>query len=288
MKQEVKQITLQAVKAVVDKYPEILQHLRGDARWHAEVYAWKLGEAPDDDIRLADEKRITNSMYDFLQNQLSRLLKAIKKQYKVIQLSFWDIENQMLWDELSDDFVGVLIHAISGGIDRLTDGVGQLFDITETKDRIIDYARRYRNKWFSQINESSRKFVDKAIEDWLNSGDDIKELIKTLSDPERGMFTKERAKLIAITEVTRLNAWGNALAWEESGAVREFRWNTANDERVCPVCGEREYRVFPLSFIEDNMPAHPRCRCWATPIVDVDMAAERYGNNVEFEPGEFI
>ena len=82
-------------------------------------------------------------------------------------------------------------------------------------------------------------------------------------------FGTQRASLIASTEVTRAFAEANRIAYDESGVVTAYQWQTAADERVCPICGplhgkqaqkgQRFNGLFP--------PAHPNCRCWISPVV---------------------
>jgi hypothetical protein len=79
--------------------------------------------------------------------------------------------------------------------------------------------------------------------------------------------------MIAVTEVTRSYAEGNQIAWKESGVVEGKEWNTANDEIVarCPICWPLHGVVIPIGEEFDGgfdgPPAHPRCRCWITPVV---------------------
>jgi hypothetical protein len=110
--------------------------------------------------------------------------------------------------------------------------------------------------------------------------------------------------LIASTEVTRAYAQAQIQAWQATGVVRSMQWTTANDERVCPICGP----LGGLEFGEDGTipgsieqqlaggvvtdlgspfvhpggngragrfsgqtfeapPAHPRCRCHVVAVV---------------------
>lgn len=282
-----KQETLDTLKALVQSHPEIVDHLHGSARWFGEVYACKLGEAPDDAERRRQERQLLRKLTSYLEEQRRRVIQQVRELFgaKALQLSFWQNENQRLWSEMAEDFVGILVSATRSGLNLLDEGLGQIVDEVQIRQNLIEYASRYRDKWLRFIGETSRDFVEKTILDWQQSGNKLDDLIQALSNPDLGMFNKFRAELIAITETTRLNALGNAFAWQETGAISQFRWNTANDERVCPICGERNYKIFPLTFIEDNMPAHPRCRCWATPIVDLDALHERY-SNFDIIPGE--
>lgn len=259
---------MQALKAAVETYPDITPYLKGMAAWYVGVWSIKEGEAPDDEQRLKDERKLARNFESFLQMQLERILKEIRKEYKGLRFDFWSEEERLLWEMLSEDFVGILIHGVNGGINNLGD-IANLVNIDDLTSPIIQYGRTYRSQWLHLISETTHDFVEKSITDWIASGDPLKELIKTLSNPELGTFSKERAKRIATTEVTRLYAQGNQLAWEKSGTVKEFIWQTANDERVCPICGARHNKVYPLSQMGD-IPAHPNCRCWAKPVVSYE------------------
>jgi hypothetical protein len=68
---------------------------------------------------------------------------------------------------------------------------------------------------------------------WIDNGETLPQLIERLVP----LFGEKRAELIAVTEVTRAFAEGNMVAWRESGVIQKRRWNTANDELVCPICG---------------------------------------------------
>lgn len=85
-------------------------------------------------------------------------------------------------------------------------------------------------------------------------------------------FGEERARMIAVTEVTRAYATGNLAAWRASGVIERRRWNTNVDELVCSICGPLAGTVVALDepFAEgiELPPAHPRCRCWSTPVVE--------------------
>jgi SPP1 gp7 family putative phage head morphogenesis protein len=89
------------------------------------------------------------------------------------------------------------------------------------------------------------------------------------------MFGKVRAARIAATEVTRLRAKANQIAWDDSGVVVDFRWSTAMDDLVCEICAPREGQLFPLSQMDSLLPAHVNCRCVGRPVVDEELARQR-------------
>lgn len=261
-------LILDALKAASEAHPNLRGYLKGTAAWYAGALALKAGEAPDDEQRLRDERNLAKKLEQFFEGQLDRILRELKRQYKTLSFEFWSEEERALWEMFSDDFVGILMHGVNGGISGLGD-IANLINVDNLTSLIIAYGRTYRADWLKLISETTRDFVEKSTLEWVASGDPLSELIKTLSNPELGVFSKTRAARIATTEVTRLYSLGNKLAWEQSGTVKEFIWQTANDEAVCPICGSRHNQVYPLEQMKE-IPAHPNCRCWAKPVVNYE------------------
>lgn len=107
--------------------------------------------------------------------------------------------------------------------------------------------------------------------------------------PARDVFSPTRAETIAITEITTaITAAETAARQDRANEDPEQRakeqprdgaqgqppvivsdgtiaiWQTAEDERVCPVCGplhDARANRWATKFPE-GPPAHPRCRCW--------------------------
>ena len=97
-------------------------------------------------------------------------------------------------------------------------------------------------------------------------------------------FNADRARRVAVTEITRAYAQGNQLA---AGALAEQfpgvrvvkRWFTNQDDRVCDVCGPLADQE-PIDQDEswttdegdeiDNPPAHVNCRCWTSYSTDIE------------------
>lgn len=81
-----------------------------------------------------------------------------------------------------------------------------------------------------------------------------------------------RAEAIARTELMRAYNAGNLAGIADTGAVA-VRWITGQDERVCPICGPRQGKVFRAPGVVtddpqvlalptvDVPPAHVKCRC---------------------------
>lgn len=69
--------------------------------------------------------------------------------------------------------------------------------------------------------------------------------------------------------------------WKNTGYIKFVKWHTCNDDEVCDVCRERAEKEFLLSEIENLIPAHEGCRCWITPIVDVDLVGDIFDFTLE-------
>ncbi len=147
--------------------------------------------------------------------------------------------------------------------------------------------------WAKALNEATRRGVVQEIRRWVMAGDPLPELEKRLLP----FFSEKRAHRVAVTEVTRAYAAGNVMAWKASGVVDGKIWQTAVDERVCPVCGKLHNKMVELDagweFTQAMLdsapalrkavrvpqtiavpPAHVLCRCWLKPIVFEAMTPE--------------
>lgn len=147
-------------------------------------------------------------------------------------------------------------------------GIGFNYELTNIKAR--DWANREAGKLISGIDRTTERAVKRAVAEWIENGEPLSRLKKDLEST----FGRSRAELIASTEVTRAYAEGNRIAYADSGVVEQIEWRAAADERVCPICG-------PLHGKRGNLktgfrgaksgfpPAHPRCRCWIVPVINV-------------------
>lgn len=143
----------------------------------------------------------------------------------------------------------------------------------------------YANDLIGQILQTSERQIKMAITEWVRNGQPLSTLVHTL---ESTVFSRRRAELIATTEVTRAYAEGTRIAWAQGGVIRTMRWQTANDESVCPICEPLNQRtaavidgVFQLVNEEGEVlrsismpPAHPGCRCWLSPVADAMVRGE--------------
>jgi SPP1 gp7 family putative phage head morphogenesis protein len=128
-----------------------------------------------------------------------------------------------------------------------------------------------------QLLATSERQIKMAIAEWVRNGQPLAALVNVL---ETTALSRNRAELIATTEVTRAYAEVARLTWAQGGVIQSMRWQTANDDDVCPICRPLNQQVVAVvggSFAavdEDGNeigrvprpPAHPRCRCWLSPV----------------------
>ncbi len=89
--------------------------------------------------------------------------------------------------------------------------------------------------------------------------------IPTAEEAAADVFSPSRAESVATTETTTATSAGGEVAVAQTiGLSALDQWFTADDDRVCPICGplheaprERWMAQFP-----DGPPAHVNCRCW--------------------------
>jgi SPP1 gp7 family putative phage head morphogenesis protein len=264
-------LILQTLRESVKAYPELKGYLSDEAL----ILSWvKVGEAPDDEQRRKDERRLQRALVDFFSGQFNRIMKEIRKDFNgksVFQMSFWDSEQMMLWEAMGGTFINIILHGVDGAVEQLPEWGRDILNIDAVQFDIVEEVTKYRQEWVDKIGETTMKQVWKEIEAWQQTGDPLPTLINTLKEKEEFMFGKKRAERIAVTETTRLHAIGNQVAFKKTGYIDQWNWMTAQDELVCPVCrAGNKNSPYPISELHNKLPAHPNCRCWSQPIVNTD------------------
>lgn len=110
-----------------------------------------------------------------------------------------------------------------------------------------------------------RTLVTTAIEEG-QSAQDLATLLEAMP-----AFDKDRAILVARTELIRANNQGHMAAYREAG-VTEKEWSSGEDELVCPECQDNvDQGPIPIDepFLsgDTEAPAHPNCRCVVLPVI---------------------
>lgn len=121
------------------------------------------------------------------------------------------------------------------------------------------WAATYSYDLVTSINETSRTRLNSVLTSFAEAPMTNRELQQELAS----IFGVRRSQTIAITEITRAAAEGQAFVARELGlqGVRMIPiWETRRDERVCPTCGPRDNMVQGSNWFM-LPPAHPNCRC---------------------------
>jgi SPP1 gp7 family putative phage head morphogenesis protein len=206
--------------------------------------------------------------------------------YDPRQPSFWADEYIRMTGEFKPLALRILFAGIQQGASALPGGLDVLVNWDWINTAALDWLNRWGAETLYGINETSRKGVVKAIDDWIRSGEPLPSLSARLDR----IYGDPRITQTAETEVTRMYAEGNLQAWKSTGLVTEKIWQTANDERVCPICGPLHGTTVGIDSgwsmdaggeIVSSYggllapPAHNRCRCWLAPVVSEDALRQR-------------
>ena len=214
---------------------------------------------------------------------------------------FWEREFLIFWDSISPLLMSMVLKGGEAGAALLPESVSLLIDWDVFNEEAVEYLRKYRLGWLSDIAETTRNRATETIAEWIEAGGTKPELDKLLG----GILPASRASNIATTEVTRIYAAGNQLSWKATGIVTAQKWQTAKDEKVCPLCAPLHNKIVGIDDVFTQSPTdvaegapmmelyqdpteryqkastlirnsgafvggpprHPNCRCWLLPVV---------------------
>lgn len=168
------------------------------------------------------------------------------------------------WRQFSAELVTAISNALNETFyEQFTESLeefGLSADTGQASEAALDFVRRYSFNLVKDIEATTITALRKEINFYFETGDMS---INDLAGRLYRWYSPVRAEMIAITETTRAAVQGELdtvmRIAAETGTLFEPVWQTANDERVCPICGPRHDKVIDDDFYP---PAHPRCRCW--------------------------
>ena len=155
---------------------------------------------------------------------------------------FWHGEQLRLFDDLAPLIMRVLLLGAAGGVMQLPPELQVLINWDLVNDAAIGYLHQYQLNTVAGITRTTQRQAVKAIDEWMRSGAPL-DVLKTTLGP---IFGQPRADMVGITEVTRIFADGNRAAWKATGVVSGRKWQTAVDERVCPICRPLHNKITSL------------------------------------------
>lgn len=222
-----------------------------------------LGNRGDvDPRRLELEDVFTAAMVAYLEAQTTRVVQAVQAGGNALpEADFWRNETALI-----TAFLTPYLEQWSSG------GIGAAVDLLSTLSlgvdasvnaRAAEWAGAHAAELAKGLTDTTRELVKAKTKNWIQSGQPLEILSRDLG---RIIAPQWRAEMIASTEVTRAFAQASKEIAGELDVIKTVYWQSARDERVCPVCGPlhgqaaNKNGVFPGGFTMP--PAHPRCRCW--------------------------
>ncbi len=160
-----------------------------------------------------------------------------------------------------------------------------------------DALEKARTQTFDLVRGINRQTADafrNAMGDWISRGGSLTGLTDLLKGRLRGLdipegwsdskikwaTSRNRARLIAQTESTKVFVDGNKARWQQVG-VKEWRWRTQADYDVCNTCKALNNQIVPIDgagFVVPpahrkqygqhvkQPPIHPGDRCFVAPV----------------------
>ena len=126
-----------------------------------------------------------------------------------------------------------------------------------------DAVAAQASEGLARLRNHTAAFATKAsavVEQGLVQGWGPRKVARALRS-ELGV-TASKAETIARTEV--MSAYNSAAKTRyKKGGIEYGQWMATGSDRLCPICADRNMRVYKLEDIV--IPAHPRCRCTVVP-----------------------
>lgn len=234
----------------------------------------------------AEQERLERQATEDLTAALQKWAAALLRNVNSFNLNtMLDRLNNPRWAgniAMRDALIAIMQRAAEVGVDA---GVEALYSGNATKAQpVIDaggvdwelvnvdaaeWALNYSHLLMNDISSTTRRAIQREIAYYVENSMTINQLrdrIMSLST-----FSETRANRIAVTETTRAYAEGNMRAWSDLDYVERVRWQTANDDLVCPICGPLNQQTVAKGELFAGRyyspPAHVNCRCGVSPVV---------------------
>jgi len=232
--------------------------------WLRQAIEWRLSQdayrdiAIDPCVKSLDRGKAENKLAKKLTSVLQGALPGFQK-----EVAKGDIPDMAeLTTQLSAVLNVELTNTVADELLALATEVGVGLDYAQVVTDAAAWAQQYSYELVKGITDTSKAFLQDVTKRLANGGLD-KDAAVAMLEP---LFGPVRAEAIAVTEITRALSQAEAMYAKEL-AERDLelqeRWLTAEDEKVCPICGALDHTLkdkwgqeFP-----DGPPAHPNCRC---------------------------
>ncbi len=180
--------------------------------------------------------------------------------------------------------------------DLTRDGINQLATraLTLIDSDALDFMSQYNLVLAGDVHRELADGIRRTVMSGIATGKGVEDIVRDLGhvvkDPESfrhagsKVFRKAqyRMEVIARTEVLRAHNQGRIKFHQQVG-VEKLEWMTMEDERVCPVCGPLDGKVFDTGRFPPQ-PAHPNCRCTSVVAWPLEICGGELGAKAAFVP----
>lgn len=216
--------------------------------------------------RAAWEQRIARALGRLGQEQFQALQKALGDPPDINNLP------PGYWGDQAKEMQGILqplIEAIfRAAAVQIVNDLGIGMEWADFNAAAARWARDYSFNLVRGITDKTQAALQEQIAGFFEDKRTLGDLYKSIGE----LFGPVRAEMIAVTETTRAAVQGELAFADELqklGLNTTQRWQTSNDDHVCPICGPLDQALRGNGWT-DPPPAHPRCRCWVnTEVVKV-------------------
>ncbi len=152
------------------------------------------------------------------------------------------------------------------GIDKLTTSVFTLIDTDA-----LDFMTNYNLVLVGDVGRELESGIKRTILSAITTGKGVRDIVRDMGavienkesfrNAGAKVFSKAqyRMEMIARTEILRAHNQGRIKFHQQVG-VQRLEWMTMEDERMCPVCGALDGKVFDTDHFP-SQPRHCNCRC---------------------------
>lgn len=216
---------------------------------------------------------ITEGLQNQLEERTARALSpAMRDARRVLeaQLERARLDNVRLaelpldvWDDILTAFSAILEEQLSAAYiqaaNEFADGLNYPVDAFLLDEAARGWANVYAYDLGQSLNQTSQERLNGILQEFFDTSMTNQQLSERLAS----VYGTNRTQTIAVTEVTRAAAEGQAWVARQLGVVGVSMipiWETRLDEFVCPVCGPRHDQAQGTNWFM-LPPAHPSCRC---------------------------
>lgn len=189
--------------------------------------------AEAEDPRRTVEAAVERQIRAFLRDQADRVEQMAAQGASLLDDAFWSQEHEAFRQEMLTQLLRHTNGLAQKAIEDLTRQFGAGADWALVNADASRWAREYVGQLITKVNDTTKESVRQTVQTWIETKAELPELRRALTPT----FGRQRAELIAVTEVTR--------AYDE-----------ANDM-------VRQRLGMPATAFK--APAHPACRCFTRP-----------------------